>query len=101
MNSTSGAAHASPTDGAGTGCRGGQHRHEALTVILEPWGRRHEVAPGERVRVVARGPAGRERPEAKRRPEKVVIYCWRGSLVAVIRGQRQTGADARATATPG
>jgi hypothetical protein len=60
-----------------------------LTVVLEPSGTRHAVAPGERVRVVARGPAGRERLEVVRRPEKVVIYCWSGSLVEVVREQEQ------------
>jgi hypothetical protein len=61
-----------------------------LTVVLEPWGTRHTVAPGERVRVVVRGPAGRERLEVVRRPEKVVVYCWSGSRVEFVRGQKRT-----------
>jgi hypothetical protein len=65
-----------------------------LTVVLEPSGARHTVAPGERVRVVARGPAGRERLEVVRRPEKVVVYCWSGSQVEVVREQKQTKAAA-------
>jgi hypothetical protein len=56
-----------------------------LTVVLEPWGTRHAVAPGEQVRVVARGPGGMGRLEVIRGPDEVVIYGWSGSQVAVVR----------------
>jgi len=55
-----------------------------LTVVLEPWGIRQEVAPGERVRVVARGPWGPEGPKIVRSPDEVVVYGWSGSRAAVI-----------------
>jgi hypothetical protein len=56
-----------------------------LTVVLEPWGTRHEVAPGERVRIVARGPGGRGGLQVNRGAEKVVVYGWSGSQVTVVR----------------
>jgi hypothetical protein len=61
-----------------------------LTVVLEPWGTRHTVAPGERVRVVARGLGGRRQLQVVRRAEKVVVYCPSGSQVEVVRDQQQT-----------
>jgi hypothetical protein len=62
-----------------------------LTVVLEPWGTRHTVEPGERVRVVARGPGGMGRQlEVKRSAEKVVVYGWSGAQVEVVREQKPT-----------
>jgi hypothetical protein len=61
-----------------------------LTVVLEPWGICHEVAPGERVRVVARGPWGPEGPEIVRSPDEVVVHGWSGSRVAVVPEPKQT-----------
>jgi hypothetical protein len=65
-----------------------------LTVVLEPWGTRHTVAPGERVRVVARGPGGMGRLEIVRGKDEVVVYGWSGSQVGVVREQKQTRAAA-------
>jgi len=56
-----------------------------LTVVLEPWGTRHEVAPGERVRIVASGPGGSGRLQVERGAEKVVVYGWSGSQVTIVR----------------
>lgn len=67
-----------------------------MTVVLEPWGTRHALAPGERVRVVARGPGGAGQLEVVRGAEEVVVYGWSGSQVEVVREQQQTTA---ATAT--
>lgn len=64
-----------------------------LTVVLEPWGTRHTVAPGERVRVVARGPGGiGQQLQVVRGAEEVVVYCRSGSRVEVVREQKQTKA---------
>jgi hypothetical protein len=75
-----------------------------LTVVLEPWGIRHEVAPGERVRVVARGPWGPDGPEIVRNPDEVVVHGWSGSRVAVVPEPKQTRApvveSARQTVKP-
>jgi hypothetical protein len=60
-----------------------------LTVVLEPWGIRHEVAPGERVRVVARGPWGPEGPKIVRSPDEVVVYGWSGSRATVVPEPKQ------------
>jgi hypothetical protein len=56
-----------------------------LTVVLEPWGTRHEVAPGERVRIVATGPGGYGGLQVNRGAEKVVVYGWSGSQVKIVR----------------
>jgi hypothetical protein len=64
-----------------------------LTVVLEPWGTRHTVAPGERVRVVARGPGGMGGLEIVRGDEEIIVYGWSGSRVAVVREQKQTVAN--------
>jgi hypothetical protein len=64
-----------------------------LTVVLEPWGTCHTVAPGERVRVVARGPGGMGRQlQVVRGAEKVVVYCWSGLQVTVVREQQTKAA---------
>ena len=63
---------------------------DPMTVVLEPWGTRHEIAPGERVRVVASGPGGMGSLEVVRGKEKVVVYGWSGSRVAVVREQEKT-----------
>jgi hypothetical protein len=66
---------------------------EPLTLVLEPWGTHHTVEPGERVRVVARGPGGMGRQlQVVRGAEKVVVYGWMGSQVEVVREQKQTKA---------
>lgn len=56
-----------------------------LTVVLEPSGTRHEVAPGERVRIVASGPGGYGGLQVNRGAEKVVVYGWTGSQVTLVR----------------
>ncbi|HJR08112.1 MAG TPA: hypothetical protein VJ842_12700 [Pyrinomonadaceae bacterium] len=63
-----------------------------LTVVLEPWGTRHTVEQGERVRVVARGLGGRRQLQVVRGAEKVVVYCPGGSQITVVREQKQTKA---------
>jgi hypothetical protein len=61
-----------------------------LTLVLEPCGTRHTVAPGERVRVVAKGTGGRERRlQVVRGAEEVVVYGWSGSRVEVVREREQ------------
>jgi hypothetical protein len=65
-----------------------------LTVVLEPWGIRHELAPGEQVRVVARGPWGPDGPKIVRSPDEVVVYGWSGSRAAVVPEAQQTMAPA-------
>ena len=66
-----------------------------LTVVLEPRGTRHTVAPGERVRVVAQGPGGiGEQLQVVRGAEKVVVYCRSGSRVEVVREQKEIKAAA-------
>lgn|GEM_PF-1494836 len=67
-----------------------------LTVVLEPWGTRHTVAPGERVRVVARGPGGMGGLEIIRGVDEIVVYGWSGSQVAIVREQQQPKAAAPA-----
>jgi hypothetical protein len=69
-----------------------------LTVVLEPWGIRHEVAPGERVRVVARGPWGPDGPEIVRSPDEVVVHGWSGSRAAIVPEPKQTTAPGAAAA---
>lgn len=56
---------------------------EDLTVVIEPWGVSHRVAPGTRVLVVARGPAGGE-CEVEHAGAEIIVYGWGGSRVAVV-----------------
>jgi hypothetical protein len=63
-----------------------------LTVVLEPWGTRHTVEPGERVRVVARGLGGRRQLQVVRGAERVVVYCPSGSQITFVRGEEETKA---------
>jgi hypothetical protein len=68
-----------------------------LTLVLEPWGIRHTMAPGEQARIVARGPWGPEGPEIVRGPDEVVVYGWSGSRAAIVPEPQQgkaTGAEA-------
>ncbi|MCA1614423.1 MAG: hypothetical protein LC800_09875, partial [Acidobacteria bacterium] len=69
-----------------------------LTVVLEPWGTRHEVAPGEVVRVVARGPGGMGGLEIVRGEDEVVVYGWSESLVAVVPEPKSAAPPPRAAA---
>jgi hypothetical protein len=57
-----------------------------LTVVIEPPGTRHTVAPGEGVRVVARGPGGMGGLYVKPRGggDEVVVQGWSGSRLEVI-----------------
>ena len=71
-----------------------------LTVVLEPWGTRHEVAPGEQVRVVARGPGGMGGLEIVRGEDEVVVYGWSESRVAVVTESKPARAVA-ASRAPG
>jgi hypothetical protein len=50
------------------------------------------VAPGERVRVVARGPGRMGQLQVVRGAEEVVVYGWSGSRVEVVREQQETKA---------
>jgi hypothetical protein len=76
-------------------------RWKPLTVVLEPWGTRHVVEQGERVRVVARGPGGMGQLEVVRGEDEITVYGWSGSQVAVVREpkpQPESAASARAPA---
>ena len=64
-----------------------------LTVRLEPWGVSHVVAPGEQVRVVARGPGGMGQLEVVRGADEIVVYGWSESQVAVVREPKPEPAD--------
>jgi hypothetical protein len=67
--------------------------------VLEPWGIRHVVAPGEQVRVVARGPWGSDGPEIVRGTDEFVFHGWSGSRAAVVPVPELTRAAAPARAT--
>ncbi|HEX6625146.1 MAG TPA: hypothetical protein VF064_15650 [Pyrinomonadaceae bacterium] len=69
-----------------------------LTVVLEPWGTRHVVAPGERARVVARGPGGMGELEIVRGEDEIVVYGWSESRVAVVTEPKPLGAGATSRA---
>jgi hypothetical protein len=69
-------------------------RTKPLTVVLEPQGTCHVVAPGEWVRVVVRGPGGAGQLKVVRGAEKVVVYSWDGSRVEVVREREQPVAAA-------
>ena len=71
-----------------------------LTVVLEPWGIRHVVAPGEGVRIVAQGPWGPDGPEIVKGADEFVFYGWSGSRAAVVPEPKLTGA-AVPTRAPG
>ena len=55
-----------------------------LTIVLEPWGIREEVAPGDYVLVVARGPQGGQL-EITRVGDEITFFGWSESRVAVVR----------------
>ena len=62
-----------------------------LRAVREASDTHYEVAPGERVRVVARGPGGMGGLEVVRGADEVVVYGWSGSRVAVIPEQKKAG----------
>ena len=72
-----------------------------LTVVLQPRGTRHTVAPGEEVRIVAHGPYGHGGLRIIRSGDQVLVYGWDGSWVGIVPGrelteQERAGADAKA-----
>ena len=54
------------------------------TLVLEPWGIRRTLAPGERVQVVAKGPWGEGEPKVERSPDEIVFYAGNGSWATVV-----------------
>ncbi len=57
---------------------------EPLTLVLEPWGTRHTLAPGERVEVVAQGRWWEGEPKLERRPGELVFDGRNGSGATVV-----------------
>ncbi len=55
-----------------------------LTLVLEPWGIRHTLAPGERVEVVAEGAWWEGTPKIERRGDEVVFDGRNGSWATVV-----------------
>jgi hypothetical protein len=67
-------------------------RRKAITLRIEPWGEEYAVAPGATVQVVARGPAGDEL-DIRWEGDRVTVYGWPGSVVAVLRKGVDMGAE--------
>jgi hypothetical protein len=57
---------------------------EPLTLLIEPWGIRHTLAPGERVEVVAKGNWWEGKPTVDRRGDEVVFDGRNGSWATVV-----------------
>jgi hypothetical protein len=57
---------------------------QPLTLVVEPWGIRRTLAPGERVQVVAKGAWGEGKPRVERRPGEVVYDGRNGSWATVV-----------------
>ncbi len=55
-----------------------------LTLVLEPWGTRHTLAPGERVEVVAQGRWSEGEPKVERRADEVMFDGRNGSWATVV-----------------
>jgi hypothetical protein len=55
-----------------------------LTLVLEPWGMRHTLAPGERVEVVAEGRWWEGEPKVERRAEEMEFDGRNGSWATVV-----------------
>lgn len=55
-----------------------------LTLVLEPWGTRHTLAPGERAEVVARGRWWEGEPKIERRDDELVFDGRNGSWATVV-----------------
>ncbi|MBV9924258.1 MAG: hypothetical protein JOZ96_04390 [Acidobacteria bacterium] len=55
-----------------------------LIVRLEPWGISNILEPGERLRIVGRGPWGPQMYEMDYGPDEVVYHGWPGSRVDVV-----------------
>jgi hypothetical protein len=68
---------------------------EPLTLVLEPWGIRHTLAPGERVEVVAKGNWWEGKPTVERRGDEVVFDGRNGSWAAAVRPRRQSRSRSR------
>jgi hypothetical protein len=60
-------------------------RPEQIEFILEPWGEIYLIPPGERVRVVARGPAN-GMLDVHIAATKVTIWSWPRSRVSLSHG---------------
>jgi hypothetical protein len=59
-----------------------------LTLVLEPWGIRHTLAPGESVEVVARGRWWEGKPTVDSRGDEVVFDGRDGSWATVVPGPK-------------
>jgi hypothetical protein len=59
------------------------HPH-AMALRLEPWGEQYSIAPGDRVEVLGRGPAG-DALDLDWSDDVVTVYGWPGSMVYVRR----------------
>ncbi|HEY9405727.1 MAG TPA: hypothetical protein VIQ24_23965 [Pyrinomonadaceae bacterium] len=57
---------------------------EPRTLVLEPWGTRHTLAPGERVEVVAEGRWWEGEPKVERRADEIVFDGRNGSWATVV-----------------
>jgi hypothetical protein len=55
-----------------------------MTIVVEPWGDRHAIAAGAAVQVVATGPLATPSLEIEHADDRIVVYGWSGSRVAVI-----------------
>jgi hypothetical protein len=57
---------------------------EPLTLVLEPWGIRHTLAPGESVQVVAKGSWGWSKPVVERVADEIVFNGRDASWATVV-----------------
>ncbi len=57
-------------------------RHSGITLVIEPWGEEHPLAPGAKVDVVATGPAG-GKLEIEWRDSQVLVHGWGESRIRV------------------
>src|SRR5215204_3143676 len=67
--------HKTPVSNTGT---------EPLTLVLEPWGIRHTLAPGERVQVVAEGRWWKGEPKVESGPGEIVYDGRNGTWATVV-----------------
>jgi hypothetical protein len=59
-------------------------RATPMAILVEPWGDQHVIAPGKTVQVVATGPVATPSLEIEHADDRIVVYGWSGSRVAVI-----------------
>jgi hypothetical protein len=55
---------------------------ESIVLVLEPWGTEIRVSPGQRVEVVAEGPAGEL--EIEHGDRRITLYGWEGSVMYAL-----------------